>query len=233
MFPSPMGIMSVSMMQELMMMINNPGFPSPMGIMSVSIREIRKRNIEQQEGFRPLWGSCLSQSGSQRYGQERQSFRPLWGSCLSQYRGGSSQLHDLVWFPSPMGIMSVSIAARHPLRPVQGCFRPLWGSCLSQYGSAKAIQEAQEFPSPMGIMSVSIPMNIITGLEFEEFPSPMGIMSVSITGRKDLWTQTPTVSVPYGDHVCLNNTDGNTCWVKTGVFPSPMGIMSVSMSLRL
>ena len=83
-FPSPMGIMSVSMMQELMMMINNPGFPSPMGIMSVSIREIRKRNIEQQEGFRPLWGSCLSQSGSQRYGQERQSFRPLWGSCLSQ-----------------------------------------------------------------------------------------------------------------------------------------------------
>ena len=56
----------------------------------------------------------------------------------------------------------------------------------------------------------------------------MGIMSVSM--KSEIWSRkTKTkVSVPYGDHVCLNDIAVATA---SGVlsFPSPMGIMSVSM----
>ena len=39
-----------------------------------------------------------------------------------------------------------------------------------------------------------------------EFPSPMGIMSVSISVRPSVPPTTGAVSVPYGDHVCLNQS---------------------------
>ena len=55
----------------------------------------------------------------------------------------------------------------------------------------------------MGIMSVSIPAQDYGSALTYAFPSPMGIMSVSIT-RSRHPIVAPAVSVPYGDHVCLN-----------------------------
>ncbi len=63
------------------------------------------------------------------------------------------------------------------------------------------------------------------------FPSPMGIISVSMSCELcNLLAN--GVSVPYGDHICLNTSKNFGVNVFTEAFPSPMGIISVSMETQ-
>ena len=55
----------------------------------------------------------------------------------------------------------------------------------------------------MGIMSVSMKLEKWY-IRLLKFPSPMGIMSVSMEIQRGLIEIAQDVSVPYGDHVCLN-----------------------------
>ena len=106
-------------------------------------------------------------------------------------------------FPSPMGIMSVSILTK-----------------------ALHLTKGDRVSVPYGDhVCLNYIMTLISNAN-ALFPSPMGIMSVSI-GLLNTLLPALLVSVPYGDHVCLN-TDTFICR-KTGMFPSPMGIMSVSI----
>ena len=76
--------------------------------------------------------------------------------CLNGIKDVNSRIKR-IQFPSPMGIMSVSISP-----------------------APKYQRFSLQFPSPMGIMSVSIGIGEFTVSQAGVFPSPMGIMSVSI-----------------------------------------------------
>ena len=128
-----------------------------------------------------------------------------------------------------MGIMSVSIETAQWVRKRNKSFRPLWGSCLSQSNEFCTDDELKiMFPSPMGIMSVSM-STASSGICSPMMVSvPYGdhvCLNLAVTGD---FLVNVTVSVPYGDHVCLNSLLIAIRWLRR-MFPSPMGIMSVSM----
>ncbi len=57
----------------------------------------------------------------------------------------------------------------------------------------------------------------------------MGIISVSIENFIECIDEEFMVSVPYGDHICLNEEFMESIDSEYMLFPSPMGIISVSM----
>ena len=84
-FPSPMGIMSVSMRHGRRLRCREDGFPSPMGIMSVSITFICYGYLPTICEFpSPMGIMSVSIITGLEFEEAVESFRPLWGSCLSQ-----------------------------------------------------------------------------------------------------------------------------------------------------
>ena len=84
------------------------------------------------------------------------------------------------------------------------------------------------FPSPMGIMSVSIQMSKVIEGAASKVSVPYGD-HVCLNLKAAKYGLHVRVSVPYGDHVCLNDLRKENNNVGGGLFPSPMGIMSVSI----
>ena len=179
-------------------------FPSPMGIMSVSMGS-PKRFISQKAIISVPYGDhvclnwcqvlllfswalisvpygdhvCLNTALAVVSGWARLHFRPLWGSCLSQWHvDRNTTFSDSI--SVPYGDHVCLNAFHLPIESNDRYFRPLWGSCLSQWKIELWQTQLIEFPSPMGIMSVSIERE-------------------AIMRKKSI-----AISVPYGDHVCLN-----------------------------
>ncbi len=180
-------------------------------------------------GFRPLWGPCLSQFsrnlahvrltvfvpyGDHVYLNEagvpthivQDGFRPLWGPCLSQCvniftDGGKA------W-----------------------CFRPLWGPCLSQFVLILRINPRCVVFVPYGDhVYLNDNGGSADGMKAIVFSSPMGTMSISIRLKLATTETEILVFVPYGDHVYLNRKL-KSYWQKKTMFSSPMGTMSISIS---
>ena len=153
-------------------------FPSPMGIMSVSIQMSKVIEGAASKVSVPYGDHVCLNLKAAKYGlhvrvsvpygdhvclnadtfrpQFTVSFRPLWGSCLSQ----------------SLSMMTASWCGNS--------FRPLWGSCLSQLSPASSLRRPSKVSVPYGD-HVCLNRNGTMGKKKKQkFPSPMGIMSVSI-----------------------------------------------------
>ena len=90
-------------------------FPSPFGVISISIIQRRLDAITAM-GFRPLSGLSLFQFLSAKTSTVAgRSFRPLSGLSLFQYRVYGGRKYGCVMFPSPFGVISISIPFLVPL----------------------------------------------------------------------------------------------------------------------
>ena len=131
-------------------------FPSPFGVISISIIQRRLDAITAM-GFRPLSGLSLFQFLSAKTSTVAgRSFRPLSGLSLFQYRVYGGRKYGCVMFPSPFGVISISMH----------CVKA--GSTLIM------------FPSPFGVISISIVFPLLIEQCKLLFPSPFGVISISI-----------------------------------------------------
>ena len=129
-------------------------FPSPIGELHFSIEKCLIDG-KDENGFRPLSGSYISQLFFCTHKESKDCFRPLSGSYISQWTivrtavaasGFPSPIGELhfsimyivpmerrIAFPSPIGELHFSITAWCACLRVGASFRPLSGSYISQY----------------------------------------------------------------------------------------------------
>ena len=112
-------------------------------------------------------------------------------------------------FPSPVGVLHVSIVICHATDFLKDGFRPLSGSYMFLLGMTNYEKYRDEFPSPVGVLHVSI-MRYSS-----EFSSRYA------------------VSVPCRGLTCFYRKESKMLNIETLKFPSPVGVLHVSMYRRV
>ena len=131
-------------------------------------------------------------------------------------------------FPSPIGVLYISMKERKRNENYTHCFRPLLGFFIFQCLSNYRMNSTELFPSPIGVLYISMKrrhyrvaiLRIVSvpywgSLYFNEikkrlttedilFPSPIGVLYISIEKKK------PDVDV-------------------IDLFPSPIGVLYISI----
>ena len=84
----------------------------------------------------PYWGSLYFNENNETTTNARNRFRPLLGFFIFQLKEFSLLSADLKRFPSPIGVLYISINFKGYLEELENCFRPLLGFFIFQLSSA-------------------------------------------------------------------------------------------------
>ena len=129
---------------------------------------------------------------------------PYWGSLY--FNRYSKDTYDVLsWFPSPIGVLYISIRtnSKNTWNVSKG-FRPLLGFFIFQCLSTEYLKNFIMFPSPIGVLYISIASSLFTMRCMALFPSPIGVLYISMSMIE-------------------------FCCDDLVLFPSPIGVLYISI----
>ena len=133
-------------------------FPSPIGVLYISIKHKMKHKIAYILVSVPYWGSLYF--NIQSFTRVREHIPsvsvPYWGSLYFNAIEFYYSTYISILFPSPIGVLYISIQRRKFKRMFYCVSVPYWGSL---YFNSTALREAitlMLFPSPIGVLYISI-----------------------------------------------------------------------------
>ena len=129
-------------------------------------------------------------------------------------------------FPSPIGVLYISIEGEELELIDSYSFRPLLGFFIFQCFKISAITDKTVVVSvPYWGLYISI-SNEKPNCSSLEFPSPTGVLYISIQNEKTKCNK--NVSVPYWGSLYFNQTMRKPMVART-MFPSPIGVLYISI----
>ena len=84
-FPSPIGVLYISIFKENRHGTARRQFPSPIGVLYISMKYLDVAEyVKEKQVSVPYWGSLYFNKGKKTYEEEMTSFRPLLGFFIFQ-----------------------------------------------------------------------------------------------------------------------------------------------------
>ena len=110
----------------------------------------------------------------------------------------------IVWFPSPTGVLYISMDVDERMESDTPVSVPYWGSLYFNRIYNIPVDNIFLFPSPTGVLYISMPSIVSIIISAIVFPSPTGVLYISIYMDVTEALKRERVSVPYWGSLYFN-----------------------------